>query len=173
MRLVILTGASGSGKTAIADAIRVEHVGLVEVLHFDRIGVPSPEAMDAGWGSAEAWQRAATLRWMSRIASIDRSTHAVLFEGQTRLTFLREGLLAAGITDAHLILVDCSDATRTERLVRNRNQPELANQDMMRWADLLRREATELGCEVIDTSKVPLGDCVERVSALLLAPLSR
>ena len=45
MRLIILTGASGSGKTAIAKAIRIERPDLAEVLHFDSIGVPSPEAM--------------------------------------------------------------------------------------------------------------------------------
>lgn len=38
MRLVILTGASGSGKTAIAEAVRVKWADLIDVLHFDRIG---------------------------------------------------------------------------------------------------------------------------------------
>jgi ATP-dependent Clp protease ATP-binding subunit ClpA len=61
MRQVVLTGASGSGKTAIAEAIRIGHPDLAEVLHFDSIGVPSLEVMVAGWGSGEAWQRAMTL----------------------------------------------------------------------------------------------------------------
>jgi adenylate kinase family enzyme len=56
MRLVVLTGASGSGKTTIADAIKTGWPGLVEVLHFDQIGVPSFEAMVSRWGSGEAWQ---------------------------------------------------------------------------------------------------------------------
>jgi dephospho-CoA kinase len=116
MRLVILTGASGSGKTAIAETIRIGHPDLAEVLHFDSIGVPSPEARLAGWGSGEAWQRAMTLSWMTRIAAMSSQNRPVLFEGQMRLAFVREGLLAAGIANARVILVDCDDATRTHRL---------------------------------------------------------
>jgi hypothetical protein len=54
VRLVVLTGASGSGTTTIVvDAIGAGWPACVEVLHFDRIGVPSLEAMAAGFGGAE------------------------------------------------------------------------------------------------------------------------
>lgn len=170
MRLVILTGASGSGKTAIAEAIRTGRPDLAEVLHFDSIGVPSPEERLA-WGSEGAWQRAMTLNWMdriaARIAAVRGGHRPVLFEGQMRLAFVREGLLAAGITDARVILVDCDDATRTRRLLTERAQPELANPDMMTWAEFLRREAKGAGCEVLDTSHLSLEDSVEQVCAYL------
>jgi len=109
MQLVILTGASGSGKTAIAEAIRTRRPDLAEVLHFDSIGVPSHEERLA-WGSDGAWQRAMTLNWMDRIAAMRGGHRPVLFEGQMRLAFVREGLLAAGIADARVILVDCDAA---------------------------------------------------------------
>jgi dephospho-CoA kinase len=169
MRLVVLTGASGSGKTAIAEAIATGRPDLAEVLHFDRIGVPSPEAMVAGWGSGEMWQRTMTLTWMARIAAMSGPVRPVLFEGQMRLTFAREALLAAGIADARVILVDCDDATRMHRLTANRNQPELANPTMMIWAEFLRREAKEASCEVLDTSQLSLKESVERVCAHLVA----
>ena len=118
MRLVILTGASGSGKTAIAEAIRTGQPDLAEVLHFDSIGVPSPEEM-LTWGGGGAWQRAMTLTWMDRIAAkiqdMRGGQRPVLFEGQMRLAFVREGLLAARITDARVILVDCDDAVHRQR----------------------------------------------------------
>jgi adenylylsulfate kinase-like enzyme len=38
MRLVIRTGVSGSGKTAIANAIAAERPPLAEALYFDSIG---------------------------------------------------------------------------------------------------------------------------------------
>jgi hypothetical protein len=166
MHLVILTGASGSGKTAIAEAIRTGQPDLAEVLHFDSIGVPSPDAM-LTWGGGGAWQRAMTLTWMTRIAALRGRRRPVLFEGQMRLAFVREGLLTAGITDARVILVDCDDATRTRRLVTNRAQPELANPDMMAWAEFLRREAKESACEVLDTSRLSLERCVGHVCAYL------
>jgi dephospho-CoA kinase len=168
MRLVILTGASGSGKTTIAETIRIERPNLAEVLHFDSIVVPSPEAMATGWGSGEAWQRAMTLSWMARIAAMTGRDRPVLFEGQMRLAFAREALLAAGIAGARVILVDCDDATRTHRLTANRNQPELANPQMMIWAEFLRREAKEAGCEVLDTSQVSLERSIEQVCAHLV-----
>ena len=167
MQLVILTGASGSGKTSIADAIEAGRPDLVDVLHFDRIGVPSSEAMIDGWGSTEAWQRAMTLEWMMRIAAMAPRKRPVLFEGQMRLAFLREGLSAAGVTNFHIILVDCDDATRARRLLASRGQPELANPRMMNWAAYLRREAAQFGCEALDTSQVSLEACVERVCARL------
>jgi dephospho-CoA kinase len=166
MRVVILTGASGSGKTAIAETIRIGHPDLADVLHFDSIGVPSPEARLA-WGPEGAWQRATTLSWMARIAAMSSQSRPVLFEGQMRLAFVRQGLLAAGIANARVILVDCDDATRTHRLMTTRHQPELATPTMMIWAAFLRREAQEAGCEVLDTSQLSLEHRVEQVCAHL------
>src|ERR1700709_2655397 len=102
MRLIILTGASGSGKTAIADAIETSRPELAEVFRFDRIGVPSPEERVKGWGSDGAWQRAMTLTWLARIAALRGANRPVLFEGQMRLAFVQEGLKSAGIADSRL-----------------------------------------------------------------------
>lgn len=169
MRLIILTGASGSGKTAIAGAITTGRPDLAEVLHFDSIGVPSAEVRQT-WGPDGAWQRAMTSSWMNRIAAMRDTHRPVLFEGQMRLAFVWEGLRAAGIAEARVILVDCDDATRTRRLVTERRQPELANPEMMNWAAYLRREAKEAGCEVLDTSEVSLEHSVAQICAYL-APL--
>ena len=92
----------------------------------------------------------------------------MLFEGQMRLAFVREGLLAAGIADFSLMLVDCDDETRARRLVANRNQPELANATMMNWAAYLRGEAREAGCEILDTSQAPLEASVAHVRLRLM-----
>src|SRR5262245_16351679 len=166
MRLVILTGASGSGKTAIAQAIRTTRPDLAEVFHFDSIGVPSPEERLA-WGPDGAWQRAMTLAWMPRIADRLAGQRPVRFEGSMGLAFVREGRLAAGIGEARVILVDCDDATRTRRLVTDRAQPELATATMMTWAAFLRREAEEGGYDVLDTSRLSLERSVARVCAEL------
>lgn len=166
MRLVILSGASGSGKTAIAESIRIGRPDLAEVLHFDSIGVPSPEVRRT-WGPDGAWQRAMTLSWMERVAALRGKHHRVLFEGQMRLAFVREALLVAGIADACVILVDCDEAIRARRLITERRQPELATPEMMNWARYLRKEANESGHEVLDTSELSLERCVELVCARL------
>jgi adenylate kinase family enzyme len=152
VHFVVLIGASGSGKTTIARAIEQRCSDRVEVFYFDWIGVPPVERMIAEYGSAEGWQRAKTIEWMAKLAPLSRSGRGLLFEGQTRLSFLKEAAEAAGGPAYLPILVDCDDETRSKRLLRGRKQPALANENMMGWARYLRREAGRSGCEVLDNS---------------------
>jgi hypothetical protein len=167
MGFVVLTGASGSGKTAIAEAIASRYAGHVDVYHFDRVGVPPLEQMIANYGSGGVWQRATTFEWMARLAAIPPTGHRTLFEGQMRLSFVSEAAAAAGITNYALILVDCDDATRTRRLAFHRGSPDLANTTMMNWAKYLRDEANQLRCTILDTTLTSLEACVEQVWAKL------
>ncbi len=173
MRFVVLVGASGSGKTTIASAIERFHGNDVQVFYFDRIGVPSVDRMIAEYGSGEAWQRAKTFEWMAKLAPLCGRGHGLLFEGQTRLSFLAEAAEAAGITAYAPILVDCDDETRATRLSLERRQSELANEAMMTWADYLRRDAKERGCDILDTSGIALDQCVAHVMARLRCGSSR
>jgi hypothetical protein len=159
MRLVILTGASGSGKTTIAERIEHQHPELARVFRFDSIGVPLPEERVAGWGSGGGWQRAMTIEWLVRIAK-DADALPILFEGQMRLSFIKEGLATAAIVGARIVLVHCDDATRTHRLCNERNQPDLASAEMMNWAKFLRLEADASGADLLDTSKLSIEESV-------------
>jgi shikimate kinase len=138
MPLVILTGASGAGKTTIAEAIEYRHGQEFDVFYKDRIGVPSVQEMIDKFGSVEGWQRAATFEWMARLSLLLTQGRNVLFEGQSRFSFLTEAVEHAGITSYTTILVDCNDETRARRLAVDRGQPDLANEDMMNWASFLR-----------------------------------
>lgn len=169
MALVVMTGASGSGKTAIANAIEEESPS-VTVLRFDSIGVPSGEVM-ASYGSGHqpggAWQRAMTLKWFERIAPMVGAGDAILFEGQMRIAFIREALAEFRIENARILCIECDDATRLDRLTRYRLQPELANESMLSWSQYLHREALEAGCEILDTTPLSLSECVRYVLSLL------
>jgi len=167
VRFVILIGASGSGKTAIASAIEQRHGDEVRVFYFDRIGVPAVDRMIDEYGSGEAWQRAKTLEWMAKLAPLYGSGAGLLFEGQTRLSFLAEAAEAAGILAYSPVLVDCDDATRVKRLSLDRRQAELANENMMNWASYLRRDAKKRGCDILDTSGIALDQSVAYVMAQL------
>ncbi|NTI41403.1 AAA family ATPase [Rhizobium rhizogenes] len=163
MSLVILTGASGAGKTTIAEAIEGLHSQEIDVFYKDRIGVPPVQEMADKFGSVEEWQRAATFEWMARLSPLLAQGRSVLFEGQSRLSFLAEATERAGIMSYTSILIDCDDETRTKRLSIDRGQPELASADMMNWASFLRNEASAYGCEILDTSNLTLEQGVERI----------
>ncbi|TXJ23225.1 MAG: hypothetical protein E6Q28_04985 [Afipia sp.] len=163
MNLIILIGASGSGKTAIAEAIAMDPEQAFVVYHFDSIGVPSHEAMVRDHGSPEAWQRDKTFEWLARIAPQLQGGKTVLFEGQMRPSFIAEAARAAHFDDYRLLLIDCDDATRTYRLSVERRQPELAHADMMNWAAYLRHEAKVSGREIVDTSRLSIDESINAV----------
>ena len=169
MALVIMTGASGSGKTAIAKTIEESHPSIT-VLRFDTIGIPSADVM-ATFGSGHmpggAWQRAMTFRWLEGIAPMLVEGKTVLFEGQMRIAFIREALAAFKIEKARILCVECDDATRLRRLTHDRLQPELANESMMGWSRYLHREALEAGYEILDTTNLSLSESVRFVLSLL------
>jgi adenylate kinase family enzyme len=163
MPIVVLTGASGSGKTAIADAIGSRYAAAVEVYHFDHSGIPPVEQIVREHGSGEAWQRAMTFNWMTKLAERLHPGARILFEGQMRLSFVREAADAAGIKDYIVMLVDCDDVTRTRRLTEDRSSPDLANATMMSWAKYLREEAKQFHCMILDTTRMPLEMSAQRV----------
>jgi hypothetical protein len=144
----------------------------IEVLFFDSIGVPSTEAMITEYGSVEGWQRAKTSEWLQRLVPLSSSGRRVILEGQMRLSFLSEGASAAGLPSYMPILIDCDDATRVRRLIVDRQQPELASDDMMKWAAYLRAEALHVECDVLDTSMMSIEEAVSYVAQRSLSALS-
>jgi len=163
MPLVILTGASGAGKTTIAEAIERLHGQEIDVFYQDRIGVPPVEEMVDQFGSVEGWQREAVFEWMAPLSPLLTKGRSVLFEDQARFSFLAEAAERAGIGSHSFILIDCDDETRARRLSIDRGQPDLSNPDMMNWAAFLRHEAQTYGCEILDTSNLTVEQGVERV----------
>jgi len=170
--LVVLTGASASGKTTIALGLEKLHPELT-VFRFDSIGVPSAEVIASfgpGHQPGGAWQRAMTLQWFERIDPILKSGRNVLFEGQMRIAFIQEALVGRHISNARVILVECDRETRVSRLRRDRQQPELANDAMMNWSRYLHHEAIEAGCEILDTGRMTLRESLRRIEDALGQP---
>jgi hypothetical protein len=76
------------------------------------------------------------------------------------------------IGGARIVLVDCDDSIRAERLHLDRAQPDLANCNMMNWARYLREEAHTADINVLDTGQLPITRCVELIIEWLANPHS-
>lgn len=151
-RFVVLTGASGAGKTVLAERFASLYPDNFSVQHFDVIQVPSRDEMVSEYGSVEAWQWHKTNEWFSKLVQLEAPQ--ILFEGQSRIAFLTKAIVNAGITDAKIVLVDCDDAARTQRLKVDRGQSDAEIEGMLDWAEHLRKEAASSDCEVLDTSSI-------------------
>ena len=149
--LVVITGASGVGKTSIALATE-KAKPEISVFRFDSIGVPNPEIMmsyGTGYQPGGAWQRSMTLQWFDQIAPLLELGRSVLFEGQMRIAFIHEALALHEISWARIILVECNDEIRNSRLINERQQPELADENMSGWGRFLHQEAIESGARFL------------------------
>ncbi|HEY3248513.1 MAG TPA: hypothetical protein VGK88_09525 [bacterium] len=67
--ILVVTGASGSGKTAGVRALELRALAGVRCYYFDAVGVPSHEEMERNFGGPERWQALTTQRWLDGISS--------------------------------------------------------------------------------------------------------
>ena len=168
MPLVILNGASGAGKTTIAEAIDNLPAQAIDVVYQDRAAPPPSTAkMIEIFGSPEAWQKAVIFDLIARLAPDLAKGRCILFDCQSRFSHLTQAAERCGISDYTIMLIDCDDETRTRRLSLDRDQAELATADMMNWAHYLRSQATAQGYEILDTSNLTVEQSVDRVLSLL------
>ena len=167
--IVVVTGASGAGKTAAVSSLDARKVPGVKCFFFDSIGVPTSEVMHRDYGGPEQWQAWATNQWLAQLAALDEAVRVAVLDAQTRPSTV----FAAPDRDISwypsVVLFDCSPEVRAARLRGPRGQPELVTARMESWAAYLREQANVLGLPVIDTTDLT----VDEVTALLEALVRR
>jgi energy-coupling factor transporter ATP-binding protein EcfA2 len=163
--ILVLTGASGAGKTTLVAALRALGLPGVGCYFFDSVGVPSPEEMTRLYGGGEQWQSAVTEQWIERLMRNDDGVRVAVLDGQVRPSMVKEHLERLGVRSWRIVLADCGHAERNARLHGPRDQPELATRDMDCWAAYLRGQADALGLRVLDTAR-PIEVAVAELAAL-------
>ena len=166
--ILVVTGASGAGKTAAVHAIEARALTGVRCFYFDSIGVPSAEVMQRDFGGGDKWQAHATAEWLARLDALSADVRVAVLDGQTRPSVVFEAARASR-GDVHVVLLDCSAKTRSERLRGPRGQPELANGRMNKWAAYLRGQADALRLPVVDTTALTIDEVADRLAALIRA----
>ena len=162
--ILVVTGASGSGKTATVRALAARGLAGVRCHYFDAVGVPSVEDMRRDFGSPEQWQAITTRRWLERLSG-DASADVHVLEGQTRPSFVRDAAEQARTGLARIVLLDCAPSVRHARLMELRGQPELSNPQMDCWAAYLRGQADALNLPVIDTTRLDIAAAADALNS--------
>lgn len=172
--IFFLSGASGVGKTSIVENLKAHYHSSNDYafLHFDSIGIPSPEEMIKQAGSGEKWQELTTYRWLEKITVEYQDKKIVVIEGQVNLDFIEAACHKFEIVRYFIVLIDCDWRTMQERLVYNRQQPDLVNQDMRNWATFLRKQAQRKNLPIINTSHQTLEQVVRSVNVLFLQAIA-
>ena len=165
--LYFLIGASGSGKTTAVKILERKKIPNLQICYFDSIGVPSSQQMIKKYGSVDEWQRAKTIEWIKKIKDNYLKTRNVVLDGQTRPVFIDEACKKEKIDYYEIILFDCNDEIRNQRLIA-RGEPQLANDTMKSWSRYLRKESISRRCHVIDTSDSSAEQSVSRLLNILV-----
>lgn len=159
--ICFITGASGAGKTTLADGLKKKYAGMSwSFLHFDSIGIPSIAEMKKSYGSPAGWQEAKTYEWIDRLVN-EYNDKKVFLEGQVNLQFIRNGFQKYHFENYKIILIDCSEDVMSYRILHKRYQPELLTDEMKNWLRFLRNQAKEFMVPVIDTSNLSPGEVLE------------
>jgi hypothetical protein len=134
----LLFGSSAAGKTFVLSELR-GRVPDLAIHDFDEIGVPV--------GADTAWRHRANERWVCRALEYQTEGADLLLAGQTPFGELLAAPSASRLNAISACLLDCDDATRTDRL-RARGSEWFTRtggdlEDYLNWAAWMREHAAD------------------------------
>ena len=165
--ILILTGASGAGKTTLALKLNELAIPGVKGINCDRVKIESDETADP-----VEYQANILRYWISHLGQ-ESGTKLAVLDTQIRPHRALEVLSEAAIDHAQIVLVDCDPVKRNERLRGERGQPELANAQMDCWSAYLRGQADALKLPIIDTSNDSMDQSLVELELLVRNLLTR
>jgi uridine kinase len=162
--IVLITGASGSGKTSVAQVLEQKFSKeTTSLYYFDDIGVPSTTKMIEDHGSGEKWQQWATARWIERIYNMDKEV--IFLEGSFYPEFAVNKIKDLLITKYLIICLYAERDVREKRLIEERKQLELVTQDMENYAQVLNLKTINLGGIMINSTNKSISEIVQEITA--------
>lgn len=166
--ILILTGASGAGKTALTLRLSEQEIAGVECINCDRVKIDDSKTKDPS-----DYQASILTYWLSHQRNLERRIDLALLDTQIRPHRAREVLRETGILHSEIVLIDCDPEKRNARLHRERGQPELANPQMDCWATYLRGQADASNLPIIDTSDDSINKSLESLRGIVKELLCR
>ena len=166
--ILVLTGASGAGKTTLILKLNELAIPGVKAINCDRVKFESDERADASDRQADVLRY-----WISHLSEPETGIELAVLDTQIRPHRALEVLDQAAVDYAQVVLVDCDPVKRNERLHVHRGQAELANPQMDCWAAYLRGQADALQLSIIDTSNDPIDKSLVELELLVTNLLTR
>ena len=105
--ILVLTGASGAGKTSLLRELRAMRIPGVGCHELDSMEIPSAEEMIERWGGTMEWQNVATHHWIDRLLRNEEGHEVAVLDGQTRPSEVRAAFDGLGVRVGRVALVDC------------------------------------------------------------------
>ncbi|HUQ82358.1 MAG TPA: hypothetical protein VM076_14495 [Gemmatimonadaceae bacterium] len=167
MQILVVSGASGVGKTAAVEALGARRLAGVRCFHFDCIGVPDASEMDRDYGGGMQWQEWATREWIAKLRALSDGTRVAVLDGQMHPSAVLGAPSTGAHDDLHVVMLQCARDVRDARLHGPRGQPELASDRMENWASHLVRDAEARGLTIIDTTALDVEAVADRLEAVV------
>jgi hypothetical protein len=155
--LLVVTGASGSGKTTVFAPLARELGGAAAVFDIDYL--IDPFAIQAN-GSALNW-KAIRAAWLSVAAGLGQSGLPTVLLGPLAPFHFEELEQTRWVSSMHFLLLDCPDAIRRQRLEARPPWRRRDIEEQTSWGAWLRENIHDS----VDTSRADLDETVRSVSA--------
>ena len=165
-KLYFLIGASGVGKTTASSLLENKRKDIKFIYPDKEMVIPSKEEMINLFGSVENYQKDQTVKRVKRIKDEFLNNQPVLIDTQSRFEFIKNACKENQIDNFQVILFDCEDSIRNERL-HMRGQPHLINQDMDNWAKFLREDCKKNKCVIVDTTSLKIHEMMESLENII------
>ncbi len=163
LKLLLIIGASGSGKTSLAQALAKVCRSLTWVHPDGLMNTPNMQP-------EEILDR--SLCWAEAQVSVSE----VVLDCQIRPSAVEKVLEGHPVERCEIILLDCPHSVREQRLeARGWDGRDFGR--IHRWAEMLRQESEEAGLTIFDSSVDSVGSIVDKIeqagSGGLLPPGAR
>lgn len=148
--VIVLTGASGAGKSAMLAELERREIPGVRCIYAHEwrmpdgpavpgaVGRPSDEQIAAHYGDEAAYWPTHARRWIDHWVSNPDAAEVIVIETQMTPAHAREEFARRGVLRGAVVLVNCDTEKRRARLVHDRGQPELASNRMDMWRRISR-----------------------------------
>lgn len=152
-KLLVINGASGTGKTSLAHAISERCPKLVWIHPDELMDTPSMMPEDI-------------LDRSLALVNVQAASATAIIDCQIRPTAMAPLMARHAIDDWRTVLLTCPRLVREQRLL-ERGWGDEAFDRIDRWADILLEESTAAGHSVIDTSIRSIESILRAVGATL------